>query len=263
MAATSDARSAVTPNRVHLDMSRRLTLLLLLAVATGAIAANLYYAQPLLDVIARSLGTSAGAAGAIVTVTQLGFAAGLVFVLPLADIVKRRSLLTALLLLDAAALAVVGLAPGLGVALAAYAVLGLANVAAHLLVPAAAQLADACSACAAATAQAAVVPDTALGRTPLSPVTARPRSRRRTRTPGERIRVREMLSHLAAALPEGTSATARLLAPQCALRMNSTMQVQLPQGMLRSLRLDTAPQQWRELEHAYGQFDSPTSSHTQ
>lgn len=140
MAATADARSALTPNRVHPGISRNLTLLL--AVATGAIAANLYYAQPLLDVIARSLGTSAGAAGAIVTVTQLGFAAGLVFVLPLADIVKRRSLLTALLLLDAAALAMVGLAPGLGVALAAYAVLGLANVAAQLLVPAAAQLAD-------------------------------------------------------------------------------------------------------------------------
>ncbi|MER6186062.1 hypothetical protein [Streptomyces sp. NPDC001652] len=141
MAATTDARSAVTPNRVHPGMSRRLALLL--AVATGAIAANLYYAQPLLEVIARSLGTSAGAAGAIVTVTQLGFAAGLVFVLPPADIVKRRSLLTALLLLDAAALAMVGLAPGLGVALAAYAVLGLANVVAQLLVPAAARLADA------------------------------------------------------------------------------------------------------------------------
>ncbi|MDN3027567.1 MFS transporter [Streptomyces sp. S.PB5] len=140
MAATTEARAVLTPNRVHPGISRRLTLLL--AVATGAIAANLYYAQPLLDVIARSLGTSDGAAGAIVTVTQLGFAAGLVFVLPLADIVKRRSLLTALLLLDAAALTMVGLAPDLGVALAAYAVLGLANVAAQLLVPAAAQLAD-------------------------------------------------------------------------------------------------------------------------
>ncbi|MER6423856.1 hypothetical protein [Streptomyces sp. NPDC001137] len=103
-------------------------------MATEAIATNLYNAQPLLDVIARSLGTSAGAAGAIVTVTQLGFAAGLVFVLPLADIVKRRSLLTALLLLDATALAVVCLVPN--------AVLGPANVAAQLLVPTAAQLFD-------------------------------------------------------------------------------------------------------------------------
>ncbi|MQY36788.1 putative transporter [Streptomyces sp. RB17] len=121
-------------------ISRALTLLL--ATATGAIAANVYYAQPLLDVIARSMGTSAGAAGVIVTVTQLGFALGLVFVLPLADIVERRSLLTVLLLLDAAALAAVGFAPGLAVALVAFAALGLANVAAQVLVPAAAHLAD-------------------------------------------------------------------------------------------------------------------------
>jgi MFS family permease len=115
---------------------------LLLATATGAIAANVYYAQPLLEAIARSVGTSAGAAGRIVTVTQLGFALGLLFVLPLADIVERRSLLTVLLLLDAAALAAVGLAPGPAIALVAFATLGLANVAAQVLVPAAAHLAD-------------------------------------------------------------------------------------------------------------------------
>ncbi|WP_141202840.1 MFS transporter [Streptomyces griseorubiginosus] len=140
MTATTEARSALTPNPAHPGISRKLTLLL--AVATGVIAANLYYAQPLPEVIARSLGTSSGAAGAIVTVPQLGFAAGLMLVLPLSDMVKRRSLLSALLLLDAAALAMVGLAPGFDVALAAYAVLGLANVAAQLLVPAAAQFVD-------------------------------------------------------------------------------------------------------------------------
>ncbi|MEU3985577.1 MFS transporter [Streptomyces sp. NPDC026672] len=120
-------------------LTRSMTLLL--AVATGAIAANLYYAQPLLDVLARSLHTSAGTAGLVVTVTQLGFAAGLVFVLPLGDLVRRRALLTGLLLLDAAALAAVGLAPDLPLALGAFAVLGLANVAAQVLVPAAAHLA--------------------------------------------------------------------------------------------------------------------------
>ncbi|MFD3840255.1 hypothetical protein ACFWWC_28980 [Streptomyces sp. NPDC058642] len=59
-----------------------------------------------------------------------------------------------------------------------------------------------------------------------------------------------MLSYLAAALPEDTSAPARLLALQCALRMNSTMHVRLPQGVLRSLRLEPAAKPWRELENA-------------
>ncbi|MFJ8364226.1 MFS transporter [Streptomyces sp. NPDC093984] len=141
MSHTAAARPApTTTDPVPPGITRAMTLLL--AAATGAVAANMYYAQPLLAVIARSLGTSTQAAGVIVTVTQLGFAAGLVLVLPLADIVRRRSLLTVLLVLDAAALAAVGVAPGLAVALVAFAVLGLANVAAQVLVPVAAHLAD-------------------------------------------------------------------------------------------------------------------------
>ncbi|MET9562207.1 hypothetical protein [Streptomyces tauricus] len=58
-----------------------------------------------------------------------------------------------------------------------------------------------------------------------------------------------MLSYLAAALPANTSAAARLLALQCALRMNATMRVRLARGLLRSLRLDS-PGPWRELEQA-------------
>ncbi|WP_433446684.1 MFS transporter [Streptomyces sp. CA-142005] len=140
MSQTDTVRPVPAAASSHPGISRGMTLLL--ATATGAIAANLYYAQPLLEAIARSGGTSAGAAGGIVTVTQLGFALGLLFVLPLADIVERRSLLTVLLLLDAAALAAVGLAPGPAIALVAFATLGLANVAAQVLVPAAAHLAD-------------------------------------------------------------------------------------------------------------------------
>ncbi|MEV7737834.1 hypothetical protein AB0O75_38175 [Streptomyces sp. NPDC088921] len=110
------------------------------------------------------------------------------------------------------------------------------------------RLIDACTACAAATTRAAVVPDTVLARAPLQPTTTR--QRRRPKGPGERTRVREMLSYLAAALPEGTSAAARLLALQCALRMNTHMRVQLSKGVLRSLRLDTAEGPWHELERA-------------
>ncbi|WP_020123101.1 hypothetical protein [Streptomyces canus] len=59
-----------------------------------------------------------------------------------------------------------------------------------------------------------------------------------------------MLSYLAAALPEDTSAAARLLALQCALRMNTHMRISLSKGVMRSLRLDAAPGPWAELEHA-------------
>ncbi|MFE2424399.1 hypothetical protein [Streptomyces hokutonensis] len=59
-----------------------------------------------------------------------------------------------------------------------------------------------------------------------------------------------MLSYLATALPQGTSPSAHLLAVQCALRMNTRMQVHLPKGVLRSLRLNTTSDPWHELEHA-------------
>ncbi|GHE76361.1 hypothetical protein [Streptomyces griseoaurantiacus] len=59
-----------------------------------------------------------------------------------------------------------------------------------------------------------------------------------------------MLSYLAAALPENTSAAARLLALQCALRMNTHMRVRLSKGVMRSLRLNAASGPWHELEHA-------------
>ncbi|KUL27356.1 hypothetical protein [Streptomyces regalis] len=111
------------------------------------------------------------------------------------------------------------------------------------------RLADTCTACAAATAHAAVVPDTAL----LAPRPSPPATSRRRRRPSEpdgRARVREMLSYLAAALPAGASAAARLIALQCALRMNASMQVRLPLGLLRGLRLGATLNPWRELEQA-------------
>ncbi|MDG5809088.1 hypothetical protein P9869_42065 [Streptomyces ossamyceticus] len=110
------------------------------------------------------------------------------------------------------------------------------------------RLADTCTACAAATAHAAVVPDTAQ-LTP-RPAPAASRRRRQPSEPDARIRVREMLSYLAAALPDGTSPATRLIALQCALRINTSMQVRLPRGLLRSLRLSADPSPWQELEQA-------------
>jgi hypothetical protein len=110
------------------------------------------------------------------------------------------------------------------------------------------RLADACTACAAATEQAAVVPDTVLFPRH-QPRRADRRRHRAAKGPGDRVRVAEMLSCLAAALPCSTSSAARLIALQCALRMDSRMQVRLPVGVLRGLRLST-PHLWQELEEA-------------
>jgi predicted MFS family arabinose efflux permease len=116
-------------------------LVLLLAVACGATVANLYYAQPLLDTIARSLGTSSGTAGLLVTATQAGYVAGLLFIVPLGDRLQRRRLVSLLLALDAIALAGAAAAPSFGVLAAALALVGVTSVAAQVLVPFASALA--------------------------------------------------------------------------------------------------------------------------
>ena len=113
-----------------------------LAASAGAIAANLYYVQPLLHLISQDFRTSEGSVGLTITVSQATFALGLVAVLPLADRYGRSKLLTILLALSAIGLALVALAPDLPVLLIAFGLVGLSNVAAQVVVPAAASLTD-------------------------------------------------------------------------------------------------------------------------
>lgn len=124
----------------ELGLSRR--LMLVFAIACGLVAANLYYAQPMLETIARQFHATSAAVGQIVTLTQLGFAAGLLLLVPLGDLLDRRRLIGLTLGVSALALIAMALAPTLGVLLAAGLVVGLTSVVAQILVPFAATLAD-------------------------------------------------------------------------------------------------------------------------
>jgi predicted MFS family arabinose efflux permease len=115
-------------------------LVILFAVATGQAVASNYLAQPLLDAIRREFGVSTGLAGLTVTVAQLGYAAGLVLLLPLGDLFERRRLITALAAINVVVLAAAGLAPTMGLFLAAAAFVGFTSVMAQILVPFAASL---------------------------------------------------------------------------------------------------------------------------
>lgn len=114
---------------------------LVLAVACGLTVANLYYAQPLLDLISRSFDVGEGTATLVVTLTQVGYALGLVFVLPAGDLVENRTLVTRTLIGTALALLLAGLSPDFGVFLAVSVLVGLTSVVAQILVPFAAHLA--------------------------------------------------------------------------------------------------------------------------
>ena len=116
-------------------------LLFLLAITGGAAVGNLYWAQPLLDLIARELHASTGAAGWLVTATQLGYALGVLLIVPLGDLVNRRRLIPTMLLLSAVALAGCAAAPTFAALLGAVAVLGITTVSGQIIVPLAGDLA--------------------------------------------------------------------------------------------------------------------------
>ena len=116
-------------------------LVLLLAVACGVTVANLYYAQPLLPELRRQFGLSTAQAGTLITVTQLGYASGMVLLVPLGDRLENRRLVTGLLSITTLAVLVAGAAPSYEVLLGACLVIGCTAVVAQVLVPYAADLA--------------------------------------------------------------------------------------------------------------------------
>ncbi|MEG3174764.1 MFS transporter [Sphingomonas sp. RB3P16] len=116
------------------------TVTALMAIACGAMVANLYYAQTLIGMIAPDIGLSSSAAGGIVTLTQLGYGLGLAFIVPLSDLIENKRLIV--IATAGAALGCIGiaLAEGPRTFLVAASVTGICSVGAQVLVPLAAIL---------------------------------------------------------------------------------------------------------------------------
>ncbi|XXS92907.1 MFS transporter [Sorangium sp. So ce362] len=121
--------------------SLRLGLVWLMAAASGATVANLYYNQPLLGDIGRELGASGGSLGLVPTMTQVGYAAGMLLLVPLGDSHERRRLIVVMAALASLALLGAALAPDLPWLIAASFAVGITSVVPQLLLPFAAQLA--------------------------------------------------------------------------------------------------------------------------
>ncbi|EPF0315518.1 MFS transporter [Enterobacter chuandaensis] len=117
-------------------------LILLMSVATGLAVASNYYAQPLLDTIARAFNLSASSAGFIVTAAQLGYAAGLLFLVPLGDMFERRMLIVSMTLMAAGGMLITASSQSLTMMIVGTALTGLFSVVAQILVPLAATLAS-------------------------------------------------------------------------------------------------------------------------
>ncbi|WP_175771086.1 MFS transporter [Burkholderia ambifaria] len=141
--AVPRAAHAPAPAAASSMLDRRLVLLL--AAAAGLGVAPLYYAQPMLAALGPDLGASARTIGFVPTLTQLGYALGILLLAPLGDRFDRRRVIVtkaaALVVALVVALLLAAVAPSLGLLLAASFAIGLTATMAQDVVPAAATLA--------------------------------------------------------------------------------------------------------------------------
>jgi predicted MFS family arabinose efflux permease len=110
-------------------------------VACGTAVANVYFAQPLLVTLGHDFSIGTATIGAVVTLTQIGYGLGLFFLVPLGDMLDRRRLVVAQLVLLVAALTAVGTAGSAALLLVGLAAVGLLAVVTQTLVAFAASLA--------------------------------------------------------------------------------------------------------------------------
>jgi predicted MFS family arabinose efflux permease len=133
--AGSDGEPGTVPS-----LSR--SVIFLFAIASGLAVANVYFAHPLLDIMADDLGLSRATTGMIVAVTQVGYGLGLILLVPLGDLINRRRLVVGQSLLSVFALVSVGLSSSGGMLLASMAAMGLFAVVTQAFVAYAASLAQ-------------------------------------------------------------------------------------------------------------------------
>jgi predicted MFS family arabinose efflux permease len=137
---SSEQQSMRLGKRPTTVMTRARTFLF--AVAGGAAVGSLYWAQPLLSQIAPSIGVDLASVGLLVTVTQIGYAVGVFFVVPLGDVRERRRLIPFFLAASAVTLVIAAVAPAYWLLLIAFTLVGATSVAGQMLSPLAGDLAD-------------------------------------------------------------------------------------------------------------------------
>ncbi|MGF6662693.1 putative MFS family arabinose efflux permease [Paraburkholderia atlantica] len=116
-------------------------LIALFAFSCGAIVANLYYAQPITELIGPALHMSGGTASLIVSLTQIGYALGLFFIVPLGDLLENRKLMITTAVVSIASLAAASLMHTPSWFLLMSLLIGFSSVAVQILIPLAAHLA--------------------------------------------------------------------------------------------------------------------------
>ncbi len=111
------------------------SLILLLSITCGVVVANMYYIQPIGTKVATSLSVSTSAVGILTMLTQLGYALGLLFLVPLGDVVDRPKLIIRMAALSAISLLAAFFAPSFTLFACASFLIGLLSIVPQIIIP--------------------------------------------------------------------------------------------------------------------------------
>lgn len=108
---------------------------LLLAITCGVVVANMYYVQPIGTQVAESFHVSTSAIGSITMLTQVGYALGLLFIVPLGDVLNKRRLIITMAGLSSVSLLSAFAAPNFQVFIFSAFLIGLLSVVPQIIIP--------------------------------------------------------------------------------------------------------------------------------
>ncbi len=139
-AATRIAMTSTTQGLPAAATTMTRGMVLLFAFCCGAIVANIYYAQPIIELIAPDIGLSSTMASLIVSLTQIGYALGLFFLVPLGDLLENRRLMILTSLVAIASLLGAAFTEQPNAFLLVSLLIGFSSVSVQILIPLAAHL---------------------------------------------------------------------------------------------------------------------------
>ncbi|SDG39643.1 MFS transporter [Chitinophaga filiformis] len=111
-----------------------------MAACTGLIVANIYYCQPLIVLISKEWGLHESVAGRVTYLTQIGYALGLLLIVPMGDILERRKQILISTAATVLALLLAATAPNFLTLQIASVLIGTSSIVPQLILPLAAHL---------------------------------------------------------------------------------------------------------------------------
>ena len=115
-------------------------LAILFAICSGLAIGNLYWAQPLLVQIMDGFGLPAANGGLLVTATQIGYAMGILFILPLGDFVRRKRMIAIVMVLSVLALVSCAISPSFIILSLSLFSMGIVTISGQIILPLAGDL---------------------------------------------------------------------------------------------------------------------------